>query len=127
MVSEVSSWLLTLLPGVLLLMAYLGGFAATLANRRRLGRATLPAAVGTGILVIGGLVSLGSLAFSYNLPQIVRDSGTSISEAALILGVLSLISGLLHLVGIVLTMLAIFVGRAPAAPPFTPAPYASPA
>ncbi|NUT38293.1 MAG: hypothetical protein HOV79_35050 [Hamadaea sp.] len=120
MVSEVSSWLLAMLPGLLLLLAYLGGFAAALAQRRRLGKAAVPAALGTGILVLGGVVGLAALLFSLNLPQIMRDSAMSYSEISLIFSVVGLLDGLLHLVGVVLLLVAVFAGR-------TPTPSAAPA
>jgi hypothetical protein len=125
-------FLLSAIPSALILLIFMAGFFAVLANRRRLGKATVPAAFGLALLSLGGLLDLIWVLVSYNLPRIMSDLEVSYSDISWWFTAASLILGLLHLVGVILLIIAVFAGRPPAAPvapqpPFAAAaPYAQP-
>ncbi|NUR72412.1 MAG: hypothetical protein HOU81_16475 [Hamadaea sp.] len=119
------AFLLSMAPILLTLLAFLAGFGAVLANRRRLGKATGLAAGGTGVLALGALLNVAWYIVSYNLPVIMRDLEISYNEVGLWFGLAGLVLGAIHLLGFVLLLLSVFAGRA-AAPvaPAAAAPYA---
>ncbi|MEV0273993.1 hypothetical protein AB0H43_34915 [Hamadaea sp. NPDC050747] len=124
-----ASFLLSMIPVLLTLVAFLAGFIAVLANRRRLGKAAGLAAAGTGVLALGALLNVVWYVVSYNMPVIMRDLEVSYSTISLWYGIAGLILGALHLLGFVLLLVSVFAGRAAATPAATPpaapgAPYA---
>ena len=125
-------FLLSVALDALILLIFMAGFFAVLANRRRLGKSTGPAAIGLVLLSLGGFFDLMWLIVSYNLPRIMSDLEVSYSDISWWFTAASLIIGMLHLVGVILLIVAVFAGRPPAAPaaqqpPFAPAaPYAPP-
>jgi len=122
-----ASFLLSMVPVLLTLLAFLAGFIAVLTNRRKLGKATGLAATGTAVLVLSALLNAVWYVVSYNMPRIMHDLEVSYSTISLWYSIAGLILGVLHLLGFVLLLVALFAGRVaapPTAPPAPGAPYA---
>ncbi|WP_027343612.1 hypothetical protein [Hamadaea tsunoensis] len=119
---------IAVIPAVLSLFAFGAGAVVVLVLRSRVGGgASSLAAAGLGLLVLLSIWDVfWIIVGAPSIPEFMQNHHMSYSELNTLIAVITLVTGILHLIAVGLLLFAVFAGRRPkaAAPtaPLTPNP-----